>query len=177
MPNERMPEKQDGRHRNVTRRAFARLGSSQQRIKTNMKPIKRHWIKAIGICGGGLVVVATALTALSQTAPVLTIAPTGTNQFSITITNGVSTNNYQLYWTPVLANAAYPWALAVIGGAGQTNFTVSSGGYLTGFYRVSVGTDADGDGVPDWQDANPNDPSIGILTVVIDTPTNGMVLQ
>jgi hypothetical protein len=141
-----------------------------------MKTIRSYWINIIGICGGGLIVVA-ALTALSQTAPVLTIAATGTNQFSIIITNGVNTNNYELYWTPVLANTSYPWMLAVVGGAGQTNFTVSSGGYLTGFYRVAVGTDADGDGVPDWQDANPNDPTIGILTVVIDSPTNGMVLQ
>jgi hypothetical protein len=34
-----------------------------------------------------------------STPPVLTIAPTGTNQLLITITNGVSTANYELWWT------------------------------------------------------------------------------
>jgi hypothetical protein len=109
--------------------------------------------------------------------PVLTIANLGTNQYSITITNGVSTANYELYWTPVLASPIYPFTLAVIGTLGQTNFMVSMGTYQTGFFEVISGTDWDGDGVPNWQDANPSDPSIGILTVVIDSPTNGMVLQ
>jgi hypothetical protein len=35
----------------------------------------------------------------TQTAPFLTVAPTGTNQLLITITNGVSTANYELWWT------------------------------------------------------------------------------
>jgi hypothetical protein len=36
--------------------------------------------------------------------------------------------------------------------------------------------DSDGDGVPDWVDANPNDPTVGILTITIDSPTNGTSL-
>jgi hypothetical protein len=107
----------------------------------------------------------------------LTIANLGTNQYSITITNGISTANYELYWTPVLASPIYPFSLAIIGTEGQTNFMVNMGTYQTGFFEVISGTDWDGDGVPNWQDANPSDPSIGILTVVIDSPTNGMVLQ
>jgi len=139
-----------------------------------MKTIRRHWITAIGICGSGLVIVATALTALSQSAPVLTIAPTGTNQMSITITNGVSTASYDLQWTPVLGNTViYPWTFAGIGTPGQTNFTVNMGVFQTGFYRGLLDTN----GIPLWEAADPNNPSAGILTVFIDSPTNGAVLQ
>ena len=115
--------------------------------------------------------------AMAQSAPVLTIAPLGTNQFSITITNGSGTGNYELYWTPVLANPDYPWSLAAIGTTGQTNFMVSMGTYQIGFFEVIAGTDWDGDGVVNWQDANPNDPTIGILTVTIDSPATGSTLQ
>jgi hypothetical protein len=138
-----------------------------------MKTLKKHWLTLLGTVGGGLVVVATVLTAWSQTAPVLTIAPTGTNQLLITITNGVSTLNYDLYSTPVLANPSYPWKAAVIGSTGQTNFTVNAGPYLTGFFEVLVDTNS----IPIWELADPNNPSAGILTVFIDSPTNGAVLQ
>ena len=111
--------------------------------------------------------------AWAQTAPVLTVAPTGTNQLLITITNGVSTGNYELYWTPVLANPAYPWTAAVIGYQGQTNFTVDAATFPTGFYRVVVDTNA----IPLWEAADPNNPGAGILTITIDSPTNNAVLN
>jgi hypothetical protein len=139
-----------------------------------MKTIRSHWIKIVGICGGALIVVVAAITALSQTAPVLTIAATGTNQVSITITNGVSTNNYDLYWTPVLGNpAAYPWKAAVIGSTGQTNFIVNMSVWQQQFFRVLVDTN----GIPIYELADPNNPSAGILAVFIDSPANGAVLQ
>ena len=75
-----------------------------------MKTLKNHRLTFFGIFGSGLIVVAVALTALSQTAPVLTITPLGTNQFSISFTNNGST--YDLQGTPVLANPAYPWTWA-----------------------------------------------------------------
>ena len=137
-----------------------------------MKNIRRHWLTLIGICGGGLILVATALTALSQTAPVLTIASLGTNQFSITITNGVSTNNYDLIWTPVLANPDYPWTYAAVGTTGQTNFMLNMGEYQTGFCQALLDTNS----IPLWEAADPNNPGAGILTVFIDTPTNGSTL-
>ena len=138
-----------------------------------MKTIRSHWITTIGICVCGLVVVAAALTALSQTAPVLTIAPTGTNQLLISVTNGVSTNNYDLYWTPVLGSPNYPWTVAAVGYTGQTNFTVGTSGSQTGFYMVWV----DDNAIPLWEAADPNNQSAGILTVFIDSPTNGALLQ
>jgi hypothetical protein len=139
-----------------------------------MKTIKRNWITLAGIFGGGLIVVVAALTALSQTAPVLTITATGTNQVSITITNGVSTNNYDLYWTPVLGNTVdYPWKASVIGSTGQTNFIVNKSVWQSQFFRVLVDTS----GIPVYELADPNNPGAGILTVFIDSPTNGAVLQ
>lgn len=141
-----------------------------------MKTSKRLGIVLISLCTFGIIIAAVRVLA-DVPPPVLTITSLGTNQFSIGITNGVSTANYELYWTPILANSDYPFSLAIIGTEGQTNFTVNTGTYQTGFFEMIVGTDWDNDGVPNWEDANPSDPSIGILTVVIDSPTNGMVLQ
>jgi hypothetical protein len=138
-----------------------------------MKTIRRHWISTIGVCAGGFVVVVAALTVLSQTAPVLTIASLGTNNFSIKITNGVSTADYDVQWTPALANPNYPWTYAAIGSTGQTNFMLNMGAYQSGFFRGLLDTNS----IPLWEAADPNNPGAGILTVFIDSPTNGAVLQ
>ena len=135
-----------------------------------MKTIRRHCITLLAIFGVGLVVVATALTAWSQTAPVLTITPLGTNLYSITFTNTDST--YDLQQTPVLANPDYEWTWAAVGSPGQTNFIVT-GVYETGFYRAILDTNS----VPLWKLADPNNPSLGILAVTIDSPTNNSVIQ
>lgn len=110
--------------------------------------------------------------AFSQTTPVLTIAPTGTNQYSITITNNIGSADYDLQWTPVLANPEYPWTWAATGTPGQTNYTVTAE-YQIGFYRTILDTNS----IPLWEAADPNNPSAGILTVFIDSPTNGTLIQ
>ena len=46
------------------------------------------------------------------------------DQVNVLITSGVSTANYELCWTPVLADPIYPWTLLSIGTLGQTNFGV-----------------------------------------------------
>jgi len=136
-----------------------------------MKTLNKHWLKLLIIFGGGLVVVATALTAWSQTAPVLTIAPTGTNELLITVTNPVSSVSYELWSTPVLVG--YPWTMVAVGATNQTAFTVAVGPYPDGFYQVVLDTNA----IPIWKLADPNNPAAGILTVTIDSPTNGFVIQ
>jgi len=138
-----------------------------------MKTIRRHCIPLLGIFGVGLVVVATALTAWSQTAPVLTITQLGTNQYSITIINNIGTNTQDLQWTPVLANPDYPWTWAAIGTPGQTNFLLDMGEFQTGFFRTLLDTNT----IPLWEAADPNNPGAGILTVTIDSPANGFVIQ
>lgn len=37
--------------------------------------------------------------------------------------------------------------------------------------------DFDRDGVPDWQDGDPSNPNIGVLSITVDSPVNGGVLQ
>ena len=137
-----------------------------------MKIIKRYWITSLGIVGTGLVVIATALTSWSQTAPVLTITSFGTNQFSIAFTNNIGTASYDLLWTPVLANPDYPWTFAAIGTPGQTNYLMNMAGYQTAFFRTILDTNS----IPLWEAADPNNPGAGILTVFIDSPANGFTI-
>ena len=129
-------------------------------------PPKLH-LTLYGIVAG-LTVAATALTVWSQTTPVLTIAQAGTNQFSITLTNNIGTNDYDLLWTPVLDSQNYPWSYAAVGTPGGTNFLLNTAGYPSGFFRAVLDTNA----VPLWEAANPNNPASGILKVMIINPAN-----
>jgi hypothetical protein len=131
---------------------------------------------------GGLAMAALSSWAVWETwgdvpAPVLKATLVSTNQVNVTITNGVSTANYELYWTPVLADPDYPWTLLVSGSLGQTNFGVLMNSTETVFIRAAIGTDWDGDGVANYKDARPSDPSIGTLTVTIESPTNGSTIN
>lgn len=113
--------------------------------------------------------------ALAQsTPPVLTVAPTGTNQLLITITNGAGAVSYELWTTPVLGDAVnYPWTTAAVGTNNQTNFIVPIGPYSAGFYQVLLDTNA----IPLWEAADPHNPAAGILNVWIDSPANGSTLN
>lgn len=136
---------------------------------------KRTWLAATGV--GSLLSLAVIWTALAANEPVLTISKTGANQYSVVITNGTNTAYYELYHTPVVADAAYPWMLLVIGTQGQTNFSVDGGPTMAGFFFVGVGNDWDGDGVQNYRDANPLSTNFGQLTITVDSPTNGVVFQ
>lgn len=128
----------------------------------------------LGILCGGLAI-ATALTAWSQIAPIVTIAPTGTNQLSITVTNDIpGTGSYEVWTTPVLGDVTdYPWRGAAMGTNDQTNFVVNMPPYPSGFYEVILDTNVP----PLWEAANPDNPGLGVLSITIDSPTNGMTLQ
>ncbi len=138
-----------------------------------MKTSEANWKTHAGIFAGIFLTLATVLTSLSQIAPVLTITPLGTNQFSIAITNNIGTATYDLLWTPVLANPDYPWTWAAPGAPGQTNFLLNMQGYPEGFFETILDTNA----VPLWEAANPANPASGILQVYIYGPSNGAVLQ
>lgn len=143
-----------------------------------MKILTKHWPMLVVTCSGAAALIASlCVLRADEPQPVLTIAPTGTNQLLISITNSYGTNTYELYRTPILNEEVYPWTLNAIGTAGQSNFVVNIGPENTGFWRAAIGTDWDGDGIPNAIDANPNDSGIGILTVTILSPTNGMKLQ
>lgn len=104
--------------------------------------------------------------------PVLKISNQGNSQFLIEITNAVNTN-YTLYWTPALADPNYPWVFLTNNAVGESNFLVNAAGWEAGWFQVVIGTDSDGDGWPEWNDAQPGNPAVGILSVTIDSPTNG----
>ena len=142
-----------------------------------MKLIKQGLVKRRHILAVIAGAITAALSGAAQTVPQpgLSIAATGTNQFTIVITNGVSYANYELLHTPVIDSVVYPWEILAEGTIGQTNFIVGADAMLLGFYRVDCSTDWDGDGVPNWADGNPYDPLVGRLTITIDSPApNGV---
>lgn len=124
----------------------------------------------------GLAVAVSVLTVLAQSQPVLTIAPMGGSQYQVSVTTNADAGaRYELWWVPAVNDPLYPWQMIGVGDPGQTNLWVDGGLWPAGFFQVSVGQNYNG--IWDYQWANPNDPTLGALTIVIDSPTNGMVLQ
>ena len=145
---------------------YAQIEAEATATATAMSAIKTANVQSDG---GGV-----AMDGLTQNGvPYLTIASTGTNQLLITVFNNTGPANYELWWTPVLANPAYPWTAVAVGATGQTNFTVSAAIYPTGFYQALQDTNS----IPLWEAADPNNQAAGILTVFIDSPANGAVIQ
>lgn len=119
--------------------------------------------------------ICTAIGLAQITPPVLTVTPVGTNQLSVTFTNSPPTT-WDLQWTPALAGSEYNWSWIKTGSYAQTNFTMSMdelSGSPTAFFRTILDTNA----IPLWEAADPNNPAAGILTVTIDSPTNGAAIQ
>lgn len=140
---------------------------------TNPKRMSAFWHRpALWLGSVAAIAAGIALLANAQQ-PVLKITDLGTNQFLVEITNSISTTNYTLYWTPALANPNYPWIVLTNNNVGESNFLVDAEGWDTGFFKVLTGTDFDGDGWQEWLDAQPQNPAVGILSVTIDSPTNG----
>ena len=117
---------------------------------------------------------ATQLPAQGIPTPGLTVTQTATNQLRVTITNGLSTANYELY-SRLLIDPVFPWKLQTIGTTGQTNFTVSMDTYDSGFFEIFVGNDWDGDGIPNYMDASPTNSGVGALSITIQSPANGTI--
>src|SRR5262249_34319858 len=109
--------------------------------------------------------------------PVLRIVPTNGTQLVISITNAVASTNYEIYRTPILLNTNFPWTLHIVGDVGQSNFIVDMQAEPMGYFRAAIGSDWDADGVLNYMDADPRDPTIGALTIIIDSPTNGATLN
>jgi hypothetical protein len=142
-----------------------------------MKTIKKlFWI-------GGLACPAISLWLLNSSLaapPGLSIAVSSSNQVSLTVTNAGTNFLYEIFFTEVLdptATLTNGWTFLSAGTIGSSNFTARTDQTFTGFFRAIVGNDQDGDGIPDQQDARPFDPTIGILTVTIENPTNGATLH
>ena len=127
-----------------------------------MRTLGKHWAKFAGLAGlavAAVVTVYACVSAWGQTAPGLTIAPTGTNTVSITITNGVTNGLYQLYYREFLTED-YPWVFLTNGASNQTNFLFNMGDTISGFFEAAY---------------NPSfvPPTIN---VIILSPTNGALI-
>jgi hypothetical protein len=142
--------------------------------KDTMKILNGQWLKIAGLAGTSLILLTLSrAVVLGQTAPGLAIAPMGTNQYSIIITNNIGMADFDLQWTPVLASPDFPWTWAAIGTPGQTNFFLTVGNYPTAFFRTILDTNA----IPLWEAADANNPGTGILKVTILNPANGATLN
>jgi hypothetical protein len=156
--------------RSLWKIAFAR------EVKNCMNILKQP--RSLCLLSANVVLALAAGTANGQTVPRpgITIAPTGANLL-ITVTNGVSYGNYTLYATSVLNSSNYPWLFVTNPVPGVTNFTVSTAPYFYNFFQVTGGTNWNQGGVPNWDLADPKNPSLGALTVTIVNPTNGSTIQ
>ena len=142
--------------------AFAHFGIQAQNV------ITRTNLTGIGTNG-----VTLSLPVVPQ--PGITVATTNTNQVVITITNGASFANYELYRRTLL-DAAHPWTLNIVGSQGQTNFIADMGVSLS-FFEIGVGSDWDQDGIPNSMDGDPTNPNVGVLGITIDSPAQNGLFQ
>lgn len=96
---------------------------------------------------------------------------------SLTITNGASTNFYEIFGTSEITSSA-PVSITATGALGQTNFTISRGVEARRFFKATINNDWDGDGILNIRDADPRNASVNnVLTITIRTPTNGANIQ
>ena len=146
-----------------------------------LKRQSARWLPLAGLWLSLAVVVAAVVfvveRASAQAAPGLTIARLGTNQVQIVITNGAVGVNYEVYRTPVLDDQNYPFNLYIIGNPGQTSFVANFGIETRGYFRIAVGNDWDGDGIPNYLDAQPSNTNVGALFITIDSPANGSTVD
>jgi len=124
-----------------------------------MKNLKPQWLEFTIASAAALAAVYVCISALGQTAPVLSISLNTNNTVSLNVTNGVSTGRYQIYWTEFLGTNA-SWELLAVGSLGQTQFVAAASNLDTAFFRADSNTNF----VP------PN------LNVIILSPTNGAVI-
>lgn len=127
------------------------------------------------VLAGGVAFILVRSSALA-TAPGLNISLSTNNGVLLTITNGESTEFYEIYSTNSLAEFT-AWSLSITGDVGITNFYVPMGPVTMRFFKARAGNDWDGDGIKNFQDANPNDTNVGVLSVTIDTPANGATIN
>jgi hypothetical protein len=141
---------------------------------TNGNRISWAWL-AGGGCG--LVILLYALLRGAEVfgASGLTITNLVNGSVKITITNASATDYFQIESQTEL-NSHLSWVAITNGVQGQTNFTVSMGIAFSGFFRAVNCVDCDGDGIPNYQDADPWNTNVGTLAVTIDDPANGVTI-
>ena len=127
-----------------------------------MKTTRTFWVALVSVSSLAAIVVATITALADPPAPGLSISMGASNQISVTITNGVTNANYQLYFTESLGPDA-DWLLFTNGFTGQTNFTIST---------VSLDLDS-----AFFIAANNTNGTPFTLTITIEQPANGSNVQ
>jgi hypothetical protein len=140
---------------------------------------KRNWNPWLGLTSlflGLLLAGVAARSGLGQTNLGLT-ASVSNNAFVITITNALTNARYDLFGVlEFRGTGGIPWTVIQTGAPGQQTFSVSMTPALSGFFVVAT-NDIDGDGIPNWDDANPNNGAISNkLAITILSPTNGATI-
>jgi hypothetical protein len=127
-----------------------------------MRTLKKNWAKLVGaftLAGLAVFAVYACVSAWGQSAPVLSVAVTGTNQVTITVTNGVGNGLYQVYYREFLSTNS-EWILLTNGTTGVTNFTVSLGESIAGFFQAAYNTNF----------------VLPVARLIIQSPTNGALV-
>lgn len=124
----------------------------------------------------GLSLVGLARWGQSSPAPALKPGPISNGYFWVTVTNGVTNEFYEIYSLNDLT-VTNPWNLVATGAVEVTNFSILMGPSLQRFFKARSGRDWDNDNVLNYQDGDPNNSHIGVLTITIDSPTNGQNIQ
>jgi len=154
---------------------------NQQTGSTNRISGKAHWE---GTFVGCLVLFSVFVLMLMpfggrSAAPGLQIGPFtnvgGLTFVTVTITNGSSTNTYQIDRKLDLSSDV-PWVGSTTGTLGQTTFLIPLGPEFYMFYRAIDCNDCDFDGIPNSRDANPLNANVGVLSITILSPTNGATI-
>jgi hypothetical protein len=128
-----------------------------------MKTIKQNWSKLAGVITLACLTFGIAFVCISawaQSLPGLSIALSSSNQVVLTVTNGLPTGIYHIYFAQDVNASGLDWSLATNGTTGQTNFTFSMEDFDQGFFKAV-------------NDTNFISPS---LTVIIQGPANGSVV-
>ena len=121
-----------------------------------------------------------AAESVQESPPQLRIARTGLGYVLLTITNALPDTAYELIsgWQPHtssdanLAASRFRWEWDKAGAVGETNFHIVPSRASMRLFRAQVRSDWDRDGVVDWQDALPHDPTVGQFSIVIDSPAH-----
>lgn len=142
----------------------------------NVKSITRKCALSL-VLGGVIATLAAGILVRSSVAqaPSLILTPTTSNQFQLFLSNAAPGETYVIYRRPILGHPNYPWRFYLLGATNM--FTVDMGTEPMSFFQAVSGTNWDGDASVNWEDGDALNPNIGRLSVTIDSPTNGSIVQ
>jgi hypothetical protein len=141
-------------------------------MKIQCKGNESRWVEpaGLGIASVALVLLGWAPWGQGSPAPGLKPGAISNGYFTVTVTNGITNEFYEIYG---LNNLTNQWNLVATGDVQVTNFSIWMGPDLQRFFKARSGRDWDNDNVLNWKDADPNSTNIGVLSITIDSPVNG----